>query len=386
MNEKAKTVLFEEHKKLGCKFFSFGGFEMPLNYEKGVIAEHRYTRQHSGLFDISHMGRFLFQGESALSFLRFVLTNDAGLLDIMKAQYTFISDENGNILDDAILYRIGTEEYMLAVNASNAEKDWLHISEENRAFGAKMTDITKKTGMLAVQGPKSIEILENLFLDQSLSTLRKNEIVSINYNGDPVLVSRTGYTGEKYGFELFIPSTALPQVWCNLLSLGANPCGLGARDTLRIEAGFPLYGQELGKDALGREIPVYANPSAFFGINFADEKREFIGKEALRIQKDSCEKSISVFELMEKGMPRSGSKVTSGGKEVGYVTSGNAVPHSPEKDDALPQTFRYIGLALIDRCFEQGEIVEIILPKGPVSAVLRKSILADNQNDVVTAL
>lgn len=372
MSETRKTALFSEHEKLGCTFLSFGGYEMPLNYEAGVMAEHLDTRQRSGLFDISHMGRFLIRGETALPFLRYALTNDASLLEPMKAQYTLLSDEEGDILDDAFLYRSGSDEYLLVVNAGNAEKDWRRLSKENKAFEAQMEDVTADVGMLALQGPESPEILESLFPGQAVSGLPKNGILSIVHDGSRILLSKTGYTGEKNGYELFIPSAILPAMWRALLSLGAKPCGLGARDTLRLEAGFPLYGHELGKDPDGREIPVFANPVARFGVNFSDEERGFLGKTALSAKKLSCRQRISPFELTERGMPRAGYKVAVGGREIGYVTSGNSVPVTHGEGPATTHALRYIGLALIDIILEQGEEIEVIIRGKPVAAVLGK--------------
>ena len=385
MSEMKRTALYEEHVKLGGKIVPFAGYEMPLGYETGTMAEHLGTRLHSGLFDVSHMGRLLFRGQNALPFLRYILTNDAGLLGLMKTQYTFLSDGEGNILDDALLYRIGEEEYLLVVNASNAEKNLLHLSKEIKAFEAKMEDVTDETGMLALQGPKSPEILENLFPGLPISALSKNGIVSGGYQGDPVFVSRTGYTGEKYGYELYVSSAVLPHIWRTLLSLGAKPCGLGARDTLRLEAGFPLYGHELGAGADGCEIPVFANPAASFGVNFSDGEREFLGASALKERKLSCRKRIYAFGLTEKGMPRAGCKVTGDGKEIGYVTSGNAVPASRGESAGTSRALRYIGLALIENTktesgLEEGEKIEIIINNKPVVAVLQRSFPAGGGN------
>ncbi|MQY76815.1 MAG: glycine cleavage system aminomethyltransferase GcvT, partial [Spirochaeta sp.] len=279
-----RTALYDRHLRAGAKIVDFGGWEMPIQYTTGIIEEHLLTRKGAGLFDVSHMGRFIIRGKNALPFLQHVLTNNGAALLPGMAQYTIIANEGGGAIDDAYLYRFYEDEYLLVVNASNLEKDWQHLQGvlSDKSFtDVECVDHTDTLAMLSVQGPLSREIILGLLDQGNLPEPGRNFLTVASIQGTTVLLARTGYTGEPLGFELFIPAQQAPLFWDLLVKRGAAPIGLGARDSLRLEAGLPLYGHELGQDPSGREIPAFACPLAKFAISFNPLKGNFIGKEAL---------------------------------------------------------------------------------------------------------
>ena len=249
-NKKAKrTPLYDKHIELGAKMVDFGGWAMPLSYQEGIAAAHLATRKRAGLFDISHMGRFIVSGKDCLAYLQHVLTSNAASLEVGESQYTIISDEEGVAIDDAYLYRFYHDQYLLVVNASNTEKDKKHLFSVSGSFkDVKIADITEDLSMLSLQGPGSKEILLSLISSGVLPEPLRNKLSIINIGDIKVLAARTGYTGEPIGFELFTDSKSVADLWTLLLPKGPSPVGLGARDTLRLEAGLPLYGHELGVD------------------------------------------------------------------------------------------------------------------------------------------
>ena len=290
-----KTPLFERHVALGARMVEFGGWEMPIQYPAGIIAEHLATRRKAGLFDVSHMGRFLVRGPGALPFLQKVLTNNAAALGAGRAQYTLIPTPTGGALDDAYLYCLDREEYLLVVNASNRDKDWEFFRDARRGMtGLEMEDRGEELAMISLQGPDSRRILLALLAegapagardaDRYLPEPGRNNLCPAVFGSVPLTIARTGYTGESLGFELFLPSRDAATVWDRLIALGAVPMGLGARDTLRLEAALPLYGHELGVDHEGREIPVFASSLARFGVSFSSLKGDFIGRGELQRQ------------------------------------------------------------------------------------------------------
>jgi aminomethyltransferase len=248
MAEALRTVFYERHLEAGAKITEFGGWDMPLQYRGGILQEHLDTRRGAGLFDVSHMGRFVIDGEDALPFLQHVLSNNAAALDVGVGQYTMIPNAGGGVIDDAYLYRFVEDEYLLVVNASNREKDWDHLERERQQFPrSRMTDRTLELAMLSLQGPLAKEILSPLVAGKLPEPMR-NELRVADIDGSTVLIARTGYTGEPICFELFIERGDSVRVWDALTERGAVPVGLGARDSLRLEAGLPLYGHELGLD------------------------------------------------------------------------------------------------------------------------------------------
>ena len=315
--ELRRTPLYERHLAAGARIVDFSGWAMPIQYGAGIVAEHLATRRAAGLFDVSHMGRFTLRGAGALPFLQHVLTNNAAALDPLQAQYTIVPTPTGGAIDDAYLYRFTDDEYLLVVNAANREKDWAHFqtvlagggatagadeaagggAETPQAdqatpdlppapgFGAvELVDRTAEIAMVALQGPRSREILSAVLTAGDLPEPLRNELSVARMGAAELRIGRTGYTGEPVCFELFVETAAAPRLWDALVAGGAQPAGLGARDTLRLEAGLPLYGQELGLDPVGDEIPIYAIALAPFAVSLSPSKGDFVGRVALARQ------------------------------------------------------------------------------------------------------
>ncbi len=253
MEQALKTVFYERHLKLEARMTEFGGWDMPLQFPTGIVKEHLATRKSAGLFDISHMGRFTIHGENALPFLQHVLTNNAAGLDVGLGQYTMIPNSSGGAVDDAYLYRFVEDEYVLVVNAANRDKDWKYLESRRKDFPqTTMKDRTLELAMVSLQGPRSKKILSSVLDSNDLPEPMRNALNIVTIGGTEVLVARTGYTGEPICFELFIEREDALKIWDLLTAQGAVPVGLGARDTLRLEAGLPLYGHELGLDPEGK--------------------------------------------------------------------------------------------------------------------------------------
>ncbi|MFZ0368087.1 MAG: glycine cleavage system aminomethyltransferase GcvT [Halobacillus sp.] len=335
MAELKRTPLYAEYKKLGAKTVDFGGWDLPVQFSS-IKEEHEATRTKAGLFDVSHMGEVLVEGDGSLSFLQKMLTNDVSKLEPGKAQYTIMCYENGGTVDDLIVYQLETDKYLLVINAANREKDveWLKKHQEN---GVSIKDLSDDYVQLALQGPKAVEIL------QSITKTNVSEIkffrfiagVSIDNVKDDAIVSRTGYTGED-GFEIYLPAASGPDLWQVMLEAGGKhgirPVGLGARDTLRFEANLALYGQELSAEI----SPIEA------GLGFAvktKKKDEFIGKQVLKKQKEEGpSRKLVGIEMMDKGIPRTHYEVFDGEKPIGFVTTGTQ----------SPTLGKNVGLALLD--------------------------------------
>ncbi len=386
-----KTALNDHHAELGANMVEFGGWEMPLHYQTGIVQEHLTTRKEVGLFDISHMGRFIVRGKNALEFLQHVLANNGAALEEEEGQYTMIPNKKGGVIDDAYLYRFVPDEYLLVVNAANREKDLAHLEKLSKKFGqVKLTDRTKELAMLSLQGPKAKELMLDLISAGHLPEPLRNYLSTAHINGSQVLISRTGYTGEPICFELFIERKEVGMIWGLLLDKGAQPIGLGARDTLRMEAALPLYGHELGLDPEGKEIPAYANILARFSVSLSPLKSEFIGRKALTKQYEAFKRIvdrdysliadlpriIQPIALIDKGIARAEAKVFRSGKHVGYVTSGTMVPFWQTDGIGLfskqseEKGRRAIGLALMDSDLVVGDEVEIEIRGKRAKAVI----------------
>ncbi len=380
MQQLLSTVIHDQHIKLGAQMAPFGGWDMPIQYRTGIVQEHLATRNHAGLFDVSHMGRFVISGLSALDFLQHVLTNNAAGLEIGESQYTIIADEQGGAIDDAYLYRFFADRYLLVVNASNREKDLAHFqSALSRFSDVRLEDNTFSVAMLSLQGPSSRDILCTLMDSGALPEPLKNRLSTATLCHVPTWIARTGYTGEPLGFELFMDSHAAPDIWDVLIEKGAAPAGLGARDTLRLEAGLPLYGHELGLDSAGSEIPVFALPLSKIAVSFSYLKGEFIGKNALYRQflamrgiteqdysrVHDLPRMIFPVALIDKGVMRSGCPVFKNGQPVGHITSGTMVPYQKaENTGAFPKitsekAMRSIGLAFLDSTLHEGDTLQV---------------------------
>jgi aminomethyltransferase len=348
-----RTPLYPEHVALGAKLVPFAGWEMPVQYPSGITAEHQAVRRAAGLFDVSHMGEIEVRGERAEEFVQFVATNDASKIAIGQAQYSALLQEDGTLLDDLLVYRFPAH-WMLVVNASNRARDLAWLERHAAPFGVEILDRTEEIGLLALQGPRAAAILAPL-TDVDLDALRYYHFSEGTVDGVPAIVSRTGYTGED-GFELYVPAEATAALWRRLLEAGApegiQPAGLGARDSLRLEMGYGLYGNDMDE----RRTPL----EAALGWIVKFDKGDFIGREALLRQKQAGVRDRLVgFKLEARGFPRPGYTVRVGGEPAGTVTSGIVSPSLGEG----------IGLAYVPAgSAKAGTPIEILIRDKPVAA------------------
>ena len=390
-----RTPLSGWHCAHGAKMVEYGGWAMPVQYESGILAEHLATRRSGGLFDVSHMGRFRIAGHGATGFLQRVLSNDVTAIDPGWAQYTLIPDENGAVIDDAYIYRVSVDEYLLVVNAGNLKKDWAHLSQHAVATrGVILEDRSDAVAMIAFQGPLTEAILGEMIETGSLPESRHNAFTEVVIAGADVTVARTGYTGEPVCFELFSGAEAAERLWTALYDCGRDrgivPVGLGARDTLRLEAGMPLYGHEFGTDREGAPIPAFAVPLVRVAVSFADSKGDYVGRSALAAQSAVVEKlpgttiesstlllrRIRKLALIDKGVARPGDEIRVQGKSVGWVTSGTITPYwlidgAGEHAKITGETGRRaIALGYIDTNIKAGTRVEVIVRDRPLEAAI----------------
>ena len=257
MSELKRTVLYQAHLDAGATMVDFGGWDMPIQYPDGIVAEHLYCRSHCGIFDVSHMGRIDVEGPEQVAFLQHVLSSNVLALDVNQAQYCIIPDENGYAIDDAYLYRFEEGKYFLVINAGNIDKDLAHLYRQAEAFDVKLTNVSDRYAAIAVQGPEAKKILMTLSGGRTLTVENvKNALNTLEMEGRPVRLAKTGYTGEPIGYELYCNSEDARYFWDRLIELGAKPTALGARDTLRMEAALPLYGHEMGECEMGGEIQI----------------------------------------------------------------------------------------------------------------------------------
>ncbi|MFN8325272.1 MAG: glycine cleavage system aminomethyltransferase GcvT [Flavobacteriaceae bacterium] len=314
------TALTHVHEKLGAKMVPFAGYNMPVQYE-GVNAEHETVRNGVGVFDVSHMGEFLLTGENALALIQKVTSNDASVLEIGRAQYSCLPNNDGGIVDDLIVYRIKENQYLLVVNASNIEKDWNWISSHND-LGVEMRNLSDDYSLLAIQGPKAVEAM------QSLTTVDLSAIKYYHFEVGPfagiehVIISATGYTGSG-GFEIYCKNTEVEQLWNKVFEAGAafgiKPIGLAARDTLRLEMGFCLYGNDINDTTSPLEA----------GLGWITKfTKEFTNSENLKKQKEAgVSRKLVGFEMIDRGIPRHDYEIVDAdGKNIGIVTSGTQAP------------------------------------------------------------
>jgi len=315
----AKTPLHAEHIRLGGKMVAFAGFDMPVQYPDGALKEYHAVRDGgAGLFDISHMGQIRVTGPDALAFVQYVTTNDAEKLADGQVQYSALLNDAGTFIDDITVYRLDENEYYLCVNAANRHRDAAHLHEQAARFDATITDESDDTTLLALQGANAQALLQPL-VDADLEAIGYYRFARTNILGTDGIVSRTGYTGED-GFEIYIPNTAAVEVWTRLLAAGAAPIGLAARDMLRTEMGYALYGHEISDTV----TPVEA--SLMWITKLA--KGEFIGRAAVAARKEKGpEKRLIALKLTGRGIPREHYPVFVNGMESGEVTSGM---HSPK--------------------------------------------------------
>ncbi|RHW36567.1 glycine cleavage system aminomethyltransferase GcvT [Lysinibacillus yapensis] len=356
-----QTPLFEVYEKYGGKVIDFGGWALPVQFS-GILEEHAAVRTEAGLFDVSHMGEVLVVGKDAESYINYLVTNDVTTLEVNQAQYTAMCYPDGGTVDDLLVYKLANQKYLLVINAANIEKDydWMrqHVKGE-----VTLQNISDDTAQLAIQGPKAETILQKL-TETDLSEIRPFEFAQqVTVSGIAnILVSRTGYTGED-GFELYLAADQVAALWEKLLEAGSEeglkPCGLGARDTLRLEARLALYGQDISSEISPLEA----------GIGFVvktKKESDFIAKDVLAAQrKEGVKRKLVGIEVIGRGIPRHGYKVVSeGGDEIGFVTSGTQSPTLKKS----------IGLALISTEYAVvGTPLKVEIRNKPIEAIVVKA-------------
>ena len=325
-----RTPLHAAHVRLGARLVPFGGWDMPVQY-RGILEEHRAARAAAGCFDVSHMGEFEFRGRDATRALQRLTTNDVGALKIGQVQYSLLCYEDGGIVDDLTLSRLGDDHYMMTVNAANIDKDWAWVTRHLEGQ-VEAQNVSAETGLIAVQGPRA-EGLVGRLSDVDVTQIGYYRFGRGRVAGTPAIISRTGYTGED-GFELYVPASSTEAVWEALLAAGkpdgVAPAGLGARDTLRLEMKYALYGNDIDQTT---------NPiEAGLGWVVKLSKDEFIGKGAIeQVKAEGPRRRLVGFEMIDRGVARHGYRVLRDGVEVGLVTSGS---YGPSVD-------RYIGLGYV---------------------------------------
>lgn len=352
------TALTDHHISLGAKMVPFAGFNMPVQYS-GINDEHETVRTGVGVFDVSHMGEFILKGEKAIDLIQKVSSNDVSKLYNGKVQYAYLPNENGGIVDDFLTYKIDDETYLLVVNASNIEKDWNWISKYN-SYGVEMKDISDETSLFAVQGPKAAEALQGL-TDIELASMEYYSFVKGSFAGvDNVIVSATGYTGAG-GFEIYVANKDAQKVWDAIFAAGASfgikPIGLGARDTLRLEMGFCLY---------GNDIDDTTSPLAA-GLGWVTKfTKDFVNSENLKAEKEkgTAQKLVG-FEMIDRGIPRHGYEIVDAdGQVIGRVTSGTQSPSLKKS----------IGLGYINTEFAKaGTEIYISIRNQKIKAEVKKA-------------
>jgi aminomethyltransferase len=347
-----KTSLYQSHIALGAKMVPFAGFELPVQYT-GVVQEHLAVRKQAGLFDVSHMGEFLVRGPQAIDLIQYVFSNDVGRLDIGQAQYGYMPNAKGGIIDDLLVYRMDNQSYLLVVNAANIEKDWNWLVTHNKLFDASLQNQSDQWSLLALQGPMATSILKEL-TETDIDSIPFYRFTHGKVAGvDRVLISATGYTGSG-GYELYVPNEEAEKIWNSLIQNGAKPCGLAARNTLRIEMGYCLYGNDIDDTT----SPLSA------GLSWCTSfSKDFVSKDRIEQQQATGTPNKRVgFILNERGIPRQGySLADESGNDIGIVTSGTQSP-SLEKG---------IGMGYITR--EQavvGNIIYVVIRNKHIPATI----------------
>lgn len=361
MEEKMKTTcLHEHHVKQGALMSPFGGFDMPIQYA-GITEEHNAVRQDVGVFDVSHMGEVRITGKDAYRYVSHIFVNDVTGAPDGQIFYGMMCYENGGTVDDLLVYKVNDEEYFLVINASNIDKDVNWIKDNAEGFDVTIVDESPKYSELAVQGPNAEKTLEKI-LGIDLKDIAFYNFKVLSLEGEEVIISRTGYTGED-GFEVYASHDFTVRLWEKLMEAGVQPCGLGCRDTLRFEVGLPLYGDELSADI----TPIEASLSMFVKL----DKPEFIGKEALARQKsEGVKRRIVGLELEGNAIPRHGYPVIADGRQVGEVTTGYR----------SISTGKSVAMAMIEKPFEKlGTEVEVQIRKKTFPAkVVKKRFYEKN--------
>lgn len=339
-----KTCLHDRHVKLGALMSPFGGFDMPIQYS-GITEEHNAVRHAVGVFDVSHMGEVRVTGPDAYKYVSHIFVNDVTGAPDGQIFYGMMCYENGGTVDDLLVYKVNDNEYFLVINAANIDKDVAWIKKNAEGFNVEIADESPRYGEVAVQGPKAEETVEKV-LGIPVQDIAFYTFKTFNIDGEEVIVSRTGYTGED-GFEIYGSHEYTVKVWDKLMEAGVQPCGLGCRDTLRFEVGLPLYGDELSADI----TPLEASLSMFVKL----DKGDFIGREALAAQKaEGVKRRIVGIELAGSAVPRHGYPVLVDGKQVGEVTTGYK----------SISTGKSVAMAMIEKPYDKlGTAVEIQIRK-----------------------
>jgi aminomethyltransferase len=335
-----KTPLNEVHRSLGGKMVDFGGWDMPVQYRAGVIEEHMATRTRAGLFDVSHMGEIWVEGRDAIAFVNSITTNDVTQLVDGQAHYSALPNEEGGVVDDLLVYRFNNEKLLLVVNASTTDKDWDWITSHKGDFDVALTNVSSAYCQIAIQGPKAVGILQKL-TETELEPIKYYHFTTGEVDGVESIISRTGYTGED-GFEVYAAAEHAEQLWNKMLETGKEegilPCGLAARNTLRLEAAMSLYGHELDDDISTLE--------ANLGWITKLQKDDFIGRDKIaELKETGLKRKLAGFEMKEPGIARDGFDVYVGDEKVGTVTSGSPAPFLKKNIGLafLPPEFAKVG-------------------------------------------
>ncbi|MFX1377497.1 MAG: glycine cleavage system aminomethyltransferase GcvT [Promethearchaeota archaeon] len=351
--EDKKTPLYETHLSHGARMISFAGWMMPVQYES-IVKEHEAVRSNVGVFDISHMGEFLLEGEDVTDFLQYIMINDLNLLEPSKGQYSCMCYENGTVVDDLVYYEENAKRFRMIVNAINIEKDLQWLNDHIDKRDVKIINLSEKRTRLAFQGPKADKLLQHL-VNVDLSKINRFYFSHCTINNNPVFLARTGYTGER-GFEISFENRYAERIWNDLIEIGATPVGLGARDSLRLEACYSLYGHEISDSITPIEAGLFWLVKPKEGINY-------IGKEVLLKQKsEGTERVLVGLGLIDKGIIREKYKIFKDGTEIGFVTSGGYSP-TLKKTIGLgfvKKQFNALGTEIdieIRNKFSRGEII-----------------------------
>lgn len=356
MNNK-RTCLYDKHVALGALIAPFAGFDMPIQYS-GITEEHNAVRGHCGVFDVSHMGEVLVTGSEAEKYINHIFTNDVRGLPAGKVLYGMMCYPDGGVVDDTCICKLEDQVFLMTINASNIDKDIAWIEKNAAGFDVVIKNKSENYGQLALQGPEAEAKIENV-LGISTKDLNFYEVRQVKTDGEVIIVSRTGYTGED-GFEIYGSPKYINEAWDKLIAAGITPCGLGCRDTLRFEVGLPLYGNEL----FDKISPVMAGLSMFVKL----DKEEFIGKEALQKQKaEGVSQRLRGIVLEGNAIPRHGYKVMKEGKEVGVVTTGYRLISTPKS----------CAVALVDASVQMGDKLEIQIRKKSFPGIVVKKKFYD---------
>lgn len=356
MNNK-RTCLYDKHVALGALIAPFAGFDMPIQYS-GITEEHNAVRGHCGVFDVSHMGEVLVTGSEAEKYINHIFTNDVRGLPAGKVLYGMMCYPDGGVVDDTCICKLEDQVFLMTINASNIDKDIAWIEKNAAGFDVVIKNKSENYGQLALQGPEAEAKIESV-LGISTKELNFYEVRQVKTDGEVIIVSRTGYTGED-GFEIYGSPKYINEAWDKLIAAGITPCGLGCRDTLRFEVGLPLYGNELSD----KISPVMAGLSMFVKL----DKEEFIGKDALQKQKaEGVSQRLRGIVLEGNAIPRHGYKVMKEGKEVGVVTTGYRLISTPKS----------CAVALVDASVQMGDKLEIQIRKKSFPGIVFKKKFYD---------